>query len=167
MHSRRTAPALLVGLLLTVSGCVAVPSAPPAPARPPAGLSPADDRPPAPLPREWPSPTQDTPREALDTTDPAPVGDPPSPRPGRGRKAPGAPAAERTAPHRTGGRPPRQKATKPPKKPRRSSPAKTPRHAAPPRPVGTPADMRRLCHEAERIQVPYGVPALCRRSYGS
>ncbi|MFG3345705.1 hypothetical protein ACGF1Z_11670 [Streptomyces sp. NPDC048018] len=184
MHPRRTAPALLVGLLLAVTGCVAVPGVPPTgPARPPAGLAPADDRPPAPLPRDWPAPTQDTPREALDTTDPDPVPGGPGAPAERGGTPHGAPAAERAARPGSAGRNEsagrnsakrngatrrqvRPKAPQQAKGSHRTSTAKKPHRVTRTRPGAEPADMRRLCREAERIRVPYGVPALCRSQYG-
>lgn len=169
-HPCRTAPLLLGSLLLAVTGCVTVPSPPPGPALPPA-LAPAADRSPAPLRSEWPTPTQGVPREELSAIDPSPGSPTPNTPPGRSNQDHGAPAAEhpaRRAPaaqHRSSRRqaPP---SSRPSKKPHTTTKAKTPKTTVKPRPTAPAADMRELCREAERIRLPYGVPALCRSSYG-
>ncbi|MET9954465.1 hypothetical protein ABZ135_23380 [Streptomyces sp. NPDC006339] len=163
MHPRHTAP-LFLGVLLALTGCVAVPAAPPThPVRPPAGLAPADDRPPAPLPSEWSSPTQAAPREALEDTTPA------APRRTRDAKArpSSPPAPPPAAPERPRAAPLREKAKAPAAKAPRKKRSKPSKSRVPqPVPAGRPADMRALCREAVRIGVPYGVPDLCRSTYG-
>ncbi|MEU7032026.1 hypothetical protein AB0A60_35675 [Streptomyces sp. NPDC046275] len=170
MHPRHTAPLLIGALLLAVTGCVAVPSSPPAgPPRPPAGLAPADDRPPSPLPSPWPDPTQAPPRETLASTGPAPA-DAKAPATGRQARgtspapAPRTPARHGPAAHHHGtGHPVPPKRTPSPKSRTKKKP--TPPKATPrPRPASTAGDLRQLCRDAQHVQLPNGVQGLCRHA---
>lgn len=166
MHRPLRTAALLLGALLATTGCVAVPASPPPAARPPAGLAPAAERPPVPVPADWPSPTQGPPREALDTTEPRPAAA--SPRPAHRERTDGKPAAARprrpSAEYRPAARQTSRTTTTRTKRgtPKTASKRATPKTGRTTR----AADMRQLCRDAERIHVPYGIPALCRSTYG-
>ncbi|MFJ3906474.1 hypothetical protein [Streptomyces sp. NPDC090025] len=156
---------LLLAVTATVTGCVAVPELPPRTTRPAVELAPHDDRPPTPLPSAWPPPTQDAPREALALTDPTdPASAAPSPA-GTPRATARPPAVDASPAHPPGHA--QRSADKPrsAKKPR-PKPAAVPKRTVAPRPASTAGDLRALCREAERVQIPYGVPALCRGTYG-
>ncbi|MFF5973941.1 hypothetical protein ACFY7C_20660 [Streptomyces sp. NPDC012769] len=167
MRPCRTAPLLIgvLGVLLAVTGCVAVPGAPPTgPARPPASLAPADDRPPAPLDGAWPSPTQAPPRQSLEDTAPSSASTPeqPAPRPVPPAKTKGPQKAHKKTSKKILKSTPKTPRKSPPKTPSKKPPRKPSQKAATPR----PADMRELCREAHRIRLPHGIPALCRDAYG-
>ncbi|GAA2776259.1 hypothetical protein VO63_04050 [Streptomyces showdoensis] len=163
---------LLSALSLALTGCVAVPSPTPAAVRPPAALAPAADRAPAPLPGEWPMPSQAAPREALDAAGPLPATPPAVPPPVPGRLAAGERPAARPPAHHSLPRSERRPAGRTPKpaKPAPESPqgrAKTrPHRQTAGGPGSRPADMARLCRDAERVRIPYGIPVLCRNTYG-
>ncbi|MFD9047932.1 hypothetical protein [Streptomyces zaomyceticus] len=180
MHPRPTT--VLLAVLLT-SGCMAVPHTPaPVPPTRPAGLAPANERPPVPLPT-WPAPAQGAPREELATTGALPASASTTPA------APAAPAPEkhprahpeagqsdrRTQPRKRPGVSPvtAKKSPKPVNVGRRTTPPKVqaPKEKKRPaarrqQPAGGQPDMRQLCREAGRINVPMGAADLCRSAYG-
>ncbi|MEV4947008.1 hypothetical protein [Streptomyces sp. NPDC053755] len=171
MHSRRLAVPLALAALLIVTGCVAVPATPAPPIRR-AGLAPAADRPPAPLP-DRPLPTPAPPRETLADTGPdghqaagegtGQAGDKRTTGRDTPPRAPGR-AADTPEPRgRTALRPPRTAPAKKKPKPKRNR-AVRPSTTTPRPPT---ADLRSLCRQAGPSGVvPPDIVRLCRDMYG-